>query len=496
MGGHAGEVPRLGVRMSRPLLTRFLRTFGERSTSTERRRFLQLSVGLGASLLVSGRAFAQSPSGGRLLIVGGGFSGLSCAFEARAAGLNPLVFEARDRVGGRVLSQTAEGQVHEAGAELIGLNHPRWLAYADRFGLSMRELGEEKGEAVIRIDGRALEPREVRRLWRDVVRTLRKLTRLARDVPGETPWLAPDAAALDARDVHSTLMELGKDPVATTFLSNLISADAAVPTTRQSLLATLATITGGGGKRYWTDSEVYRCAGGNQQLALALARELGPDVVRTGTPVAAIRWEPGAVQVELASGEVVQGDAVVCALPPTTWDRVRFEPELPPALRTTTGAAVKHLVRLSRPVWRDAGRKPDAYSDGLISMTWDGTDGQPGDPRWLVAFSGADQAAQGLALAAEDREARYLAEYEQLFPGFADAVVDRRYYDWPNDPLTGCGYSNAAVGEVTTTSRALHEGLFPLLFAGEHSSTAFAGYMEGALESGGRAAAKAAERLS
>ncbi|TVQ94049.1 MAG: FAD-dependent oxidoreductase [Deltaproteobacteria bacterium] len=474
--------------MSRPILTRLLRRIAEDApTSAERRAFLKGSVALGASMLVSSRSWAASPTKGRVLILGGGLAGLSAAFECRAAGLDAQVFEARSRVGGRVLSIAGDGQHHEAGAELIGTNHPRWLAYAEQLDLSLSPLTDHDGDEVVILDGKQLSKREVQQLWRRLNRPIRRLTKLAREVPATTPWRAEGAASLDLQNVHAYLMDRGGHPEGAAFLSMLFGSDAAVPSEAQSLLGLLACIQGGGGERFWTESEALRCAGGNQSLAQKLAEKLG-DRVSLRRPVRAVRWGASPPQIELEDGTTHEGDAIVLAVPPTVWGAMTFDPPLPPELRPSMGPAVKHLTRLRRAVWDDTQRSPAAYADGVVSLTWDGTEGQAGEKRWLVAFSGAGQADRGLALSDEARETRYTEELEGIFPGFREVAEERRYYDWPRDPLTLAGYSCPGVGEVTTIQRTLHEGLFPLLFAGEHCSTAFPGYMEGALESGVRTA--------
>lgn len=482
--------------MSRPLLTRLFRTLSpDRPTSADRRAFLKGSLALGASALISTQGWARSPSSGRVLVLGGGFAGLSAAHEARAAGLDPHIFEARDRVGGRVLSIHGERQHHEAGAELIGTNHPRWLALADLLGLTLRELTEPDGDEVVFLRGQQLSPREVRKLWRGLDRPLKRLTRMSREIPGETPWTAPEAEALDQLDVHQWLLDNTRDPEVARFISMLIASDAAVPTEDQSLLGLLACISGGGGERYWTESEALRCAQGNQSLALRLAERLGESRIHLGTPITTVRWGEGSPSITLADGTTHEGDAIVCALPPSVWSRITFDPPLPSDLKPTMGPALKHLVRLRQPVWEASGRSPNAYGEGLVSLTWDGTDGQEGEQRWLVSFSGAGQAGQSLTLPEQAREAAYAAEHERFFPGFAGAAIERRYYDWPNDPHALAGYSTPGLGQVTTTYRTLHQGLFPLIFAGEHCSTAFPGYMEGALESGLRAARMLRDRM-
>src|SRR5690606_10488883 len=126
--------------MSRSLFARLARRHGPPVDSAARRAFLKASLATSAGLLLSGRAAraALRPAWGakRVVVVGAGFGGLACAYELRSAGYDVTVVEARDRVGGRVLSfaDFVPGRVVEGGGELIGSNHPTWVGYAERFG--------------------------------------------------------------------------------------------------------------------------------------------------------------------------------------------------------------------------------------------------------------------------------------------------------------------------------------------------------------------------
>src|SRR5687768_1708936 len=127
------------------LYTQLQRKHG-RPSGISRREMIERSLGAAAALLLSDR-FAAMPraAAGRVVVVGGGFSGLAAAYELSRVGYDVTVVEARNRVGGRVISfgDLVPGKNVEGGGELIGSNHPAWVAYAKRFNLEFLDVGEE-----------------------------------------------------------------------------------------------------------------------------------------------------------------------------------------------------------------------------------------------------------------------------------------------------------------------------------------------------------------
>lgn len=480
------------------------RRAGTAPTSQERRRFLAASAAAGAGLLLS-MSGCTAPgrgrgSGGRAIVIGAGFAGLACAYELTRSGWDTVVLEARNRVGGRVLSfnasiggEFAPGRNIEGGGELVGSNHPHWAAYAERFGLRFLDAVDDDTLAFPMLLGdRALGADEALAIYEEIERVLPMITADARGIDPVEPWRSPRAAHFDARSVARRLGELRLSPDAERALDAMLSGDNAASSARQSDLALLAAVKGGGLEAYWTESEVYRCEGGNQRLAVELARAL-TGRIRLGTPVASVGLLGDRVVITTGAGEIVEGDHAVLAVPPTVWGKITFDPPLPPGLMPQMGVAVKYLARVRSRFWEAEGKNPDALGDGLFTWTWDGTNNQggPGEA-CLTAFSGGPAAERARAIPAEGRDAAYAGSISRVFPGFSPAFIDSRFMDWPADPWTGTGYSFPAPGEVTTILPKLHAGLGRLHFAGEHTSPAFAGYMEGALESGARVARRIA----
>ena len=156
---------------------------------------------------------------------------------------------------------------------------------------------------------------------------------------------------------------------------------------------------------------------------------------------------------------------------------------------------MKCLIALKSRFWRQAELAPDMLSDGPVQLSWDGTDGQPGAGAALVAFSGGT--CRRRVPRVDGRRARienYCAELEKVYHGIRPSFVSARFMDWPSDPWSKASYSFPAPGQVTSQGPTLRQGIGRLHFAGEYSSYAFMGYMEGALESGAAVARRIAAR--
>ncbi len=427
----------------------------------------------------------------RVVVVGAGLAGLACAHELRMRGCDVVVIEARSRIGGRVhsLGDVLEGATVEAGGEFIGANHPCWQGYARQFGLTLAPItGEDTDVAApVVLQGERITGRELDSLWNDIDGLQGLLTKFAREVDGDAPWNHPYASAIDLRHVHGWVEEQQVSRLARHGFRVLLAADAGMPTKRQSLLATLAMIAGGGYEAFWTSSESFRCAGGNASLARALAASVGGERVITGSPVTRIRWKTGSVEVA-SERSTIQADRVVLATPPTTWPRVEFDPPLPPGVAPQLGRSVKYLASMSRRVWHETGQAPEAVTDGPVSLTWEPTQGANTTGAVISAFSSGEAADHLRAQRGRQLKEVLLGEFEALYPGFQDAFVAGRFLDWPGDEWTRAGYSFPAPGETTTRVRRLRQPFEGLIIAGEHASSRFPGYMEGALESGVRAA--------
>ena len=464
-----------------------------------RRDMIQRSLAAAAGVLLSERVGALGAQGkaGRVVIIGGGFSGLTAAYELTRAGYAVTVVEARNRVGGRVISfsDLVPGRNVEGGGELIGSNHPTWVAYAKQFKLQFLDVSEEDAESPIMLGGKRLSEKVEEELWKQLEAASNQMNAdAAKVVDAFEPWRTPNAEALDHRTLASWIDGLDVSALCKAGLHAQMTADNGMIAEWQSYLGNLAMVKGGGLEKYWTESEVYRCKGGNQQLARRLASAIGNERVLTRTPVTKVQADDRMARVTLASGRVLEADHVLLTAPPSVWNRIAFDPVLPATLTPQMGSNIKCLIAVKDRFWRHHGQSPDSLTDGPLQMTWNGTDGQGAGPSALVAFAGGPGAEQTRAWLPASRIEQHLATLEKIYPGIRPAFVRARYMDWPGDAWTKGSYSFPAPGQVTTVGPTLRQGIGRLHFAGEYSSYGFVGYMEGALESGASAARRIAQR--
>lgn len=486
--------------MSRSLFARLNRRFGPKIDPITRRDMLKASLAASSAYLLSGvdRIFAQPTSSARrVVVIGGGFSGLACAHELRRAKYDVTVVEARKRVGGRVLSfgDFIKGKNAEGGAELIGSNHPTWVAYAKQFNLDFLDVSEdEEAESPIIIDGKRLTKDESAKMWEELDGALNKMNADADKINADQPWKSPNAEALDRKSALDWVNEQKFPDLLKKAVTIQLVGDNGAELKDQSYLGNLAAVKGGGLEKYWSDTEVYRCKGGNQQLANMLAESIGRDRINLNLPVTQVTITDKGAVVKCKDGREIECDEVVLSAPPSTWSKIKFSPDLPATLTPRMGVNLKYLAHLKKAPWTKGELSPDTITNGPVAMTWNGTDGQPGDDDvCMIAFSGAD-AAEECRRHSADIDGFYKAELDKVYPEFSKQFVASRFMDWPSDPWTLAGYSFPAPGQVTTIGPVLYNGLKRLSFCGEHACYKFVGYMEGGLNSGASLAKRMAIR--
>lgn len=404
-----------------------------------------------------------------VVVIGAGLAGLRCAADLAAAGRDVVVLEARDRVGGRVLSHTfADGQVCERGAEFVDGNHTEVLALADELGLSLttRDNRLDARATLVDAGGRAVPMQLHATLAPDWERWDRAVGALQ------------PTDEFEQRTLGDLMHELGMSVMARVVIGRDVRTEFMLPPEEvsQRFAAQVAS------NQVAALRERHRIVGGNDRLARGLAARLGTRV-RLGTPVAQVDAEQG--EVRLPDGATLRAGAVVAAVPLPVLSRLW--PEMPLELGAVAyGVGGKISVQFSRRIWRDYGRNGTVLSDRAWGHLWETTDDQSGDAGILTNLLASHDGAAFAAL--PESVDRIVQEIERIFPGARGLAGERVQTDWTNDPWSLGAYTCFGPGQWGAAQPALHAVHGRMFLAGEHAD-GFAGFMEGAVRSGRRIAA-------
>ena len=457
----------------------------------------------------------------KVVVIGAGLAGLCAAYELWGLGYEVTVLEARDRVGGRVhsLKKFANGKVAEGGGELIGSNHPLWNAYKHHFDLHFVDV-KEYGNSPVRMNGATLSSDQTSKLTDEMDKVFKLLTNLAATIadPFE-PWTNRNARQLDRISLAKWIDGLKKiSRRCKQAVREMLVADNGIPAREQSLLGVLAMIKGHGLDRFWTDTELYRCREGNDSLAHEFAdalnlkkkgkkqKKAGKNQEKRGKVVVRAAVEEicvsgGKVILKIKNRRDEVADDVILAVPPSVWGNIKISgsQELARKLGQAPlmGANVKYLMRLRHRFWQDFASSPTLSEDGPVDMTWETTEAMEhaaSDFVW-VAFSGANDAKKCAGWSASRRRREYVKSLRATYPGVDHNITRDEFMDWPATDWTKASYYFPRLREVTKWGPFWKAGYGGWLhFAGEHTSYAFMGYMEGALSSGYRLARRLAVR--
>jgi len=446
---------------------------------------------------------AADLTGVSVLVAGAGLAGLCAARDLAAWGAIVTVVEARNRVGGRVLTVRkpfADGQHAEAGGDLIDEDHYSLRALADELHLSqVRILSKGFGYARLTVQGKVRPmTRSASRSWERIAEALSPLAasyRLA-----ERRWESPIAAEIAQRSVAQWLDDVHADRDLRAIVTGLRGFFLADPE-ELSLLALVDQFAGDDAAEM---PRLYRIEGGNDRLPAALATGL-EGRVSLGTELVALSQRGRGVRATLKSGRQtrdLQVDYAVLALPATLLRRIPITPALPVRQHDAIsqlhyGRGTKTLVQCASRFWKSPGR-PLAFGSPLpFGAVWDGNEEQRGRAGILALLAGGSASDDTQAIVERDGVAGLMKSLDWLGSRNSE-VVAWEQTRWDADPWSRGGYAAFDRTFAPSLRGLLAQPCGRLFFAGEHTSIAWQGYMNGAVESGRRAAAElaAAHRMA
>jgi monoamine oxidase len=487
-----------------------------------RRRFLKTSGA--ATLALAGGGLLTScvkPKGApRIVVVGAGLAGMNAAYTLKKLGRRAEVYEASKRVGGRVYSikdVMGPGLTTDLGGEWLDDDHDDAISLVEEFGLT---LNDQRAPSLTKLlssnyfEGtnyttvqliEALQP--IVALMEDDINTANEVYRLYGE--GDLEKANSLAAPLDAISMAEYFDRIGASGWPRTFLEVSFVSNGGLEPDQQSALNLVGSVSLDSPETpvyYFEEgSEQYKIVGGCQEITRGIAERLDEGQVKLGHRLEAVKssGEGFTLTFQDPNGSAldVEADFVIMTVPFSILRDIEMRMEMPPDKKKAIaemgyGVHTKLLAGVHKRVWLEKGYSGGAYTDEPFQAMYDNSmmDGYEGAPGGLTFYLGGQASIDVRAGTAQEQVERFLPGADKIIPGISavfNGKVER--FDWGTYPFSVGGYPCYTVGQwVGIVDPGAPVG--NMLFAGDHCSD-YQGYINGATESGRRAAEELATRL-
>ncbi|XP_066266747.1 amine oxidase [flavin-containing] B-like isoform X2 [Branchiostoma lanceolatum] len=440
-----------------------------------------------------------------VIVVGAGISGLSAAKLLHEKGLDVLVLEARDRVGGRTCTAYGEGFGYcDVGGSYVGPSQNRLLRLSKELGIETYKMHDE-GQYIFMTGGRPTQYKPLPTFWNpfktmDLLHMLRLIDEYGSKIPADAPWDCPHAAEWDRMTMKEFWEKHCWTKTAITFGDLLVESFVTAKSHQVSMLWFLWYIkqcggfdrccsTGNGGQE-------RKFLGGSQQISLRMQELLG-DRVKLKHPVMRVEQGEDGVTLYTDTQDRFQARHMVFSIPVPLQLKVTFDPPLPTPRyqliqRVPMGSVLKIMVYYERAFWREKG-----YSgliiieeeDAPVCFTYDDTKPDGSYP-CIIGFCPADKAVHFSQLPEEERKMLICKSYAKAL-GTDEALKPTAYVEknWMQEEYSGGCYTiYYPPGVLSNFGKVLRQPFGRIYFAGTETATHWSGYMEGAVQAGERAA--------
>jgi monoamine oxidase len=464
----------------------------------------------GAAAALAFPRLARGASAPRVIVVGAGLAGLTCAYRLQQKGVYADVYEASGRVGGRCWTGRgafADGQIYEHGGELIDNAHIAVKQLAQELGLGLDNLEQAETNGTEQLGyffGRrysfAQMTDDLKTIWQQLHQDVS-----AAGYPTLYNSFTQRGFELDHISIAQWINAFvpgGHSSQLGQLLDVAYNIEYGAETSVQSslnMLYLLGFVGPGQFRTFGKSNEKYHVGGGNDQITSGLAARLAGQIT-ANTPLTAIsRNADGTFTLTFANGSgsfTRTADHVVLALPfsilrsSVDWSNAGFNQVKTLAIHELAmGTNSKLHVQFSSRFWRNQGSNGATYADTGYQNTWEVSRAQPGASGILVDYTGGTIGASFGAGTPASRAKQFLGQIEPVLPGATKAWNGRATLDfWTGYPWTKGSYSYWKVGQYTRFSGAEKERSGNCHFCGEHTSQDFQGYLNGGVETGERAA--------
>jgi monoamine oxidase len=469
---------------------------------------------VGAAATAVAAAMGPLPAGAatrRIVVVGAGLAGLTCAHQLVRSGVDVTVHEAGDRVGGRCWTRRgdfASGQIAEHGGELIDQSHIAIRQLAQSLGLDLDNLLNAEVNGTEQFNWMGGSPytydeatADMKQIWQQLHRDVS-----AAGYPTLFDSSTDRGRELDRMSIVDWIERYvpgGRRSRLGSLLEVVYTIEYGGDAGEQSslnMLYLLGFIGQGRLRILGQSNEKYHVRGGNDQITDRLASALGGRV-RLGSRLESIAREAdGTWTLRFVQGTrhvAVRADRVVMTIPfsilrTLDYTKAGFSARKVQAIRELgAGTNAKFHLQFADRIWVAQGKSGETFSDRGYQNTWEVTRRQPGREGILVNYTGGRYGDTFQEGSVTDHAALFFEQIDPVIPGLAAswnglATIDH----WPSQPLARGSYSYWKVGQYTSFAGIEGRPEGSCHFAGEHTSIDFQGYLNGAVETGQRAAAE------